>query len=194
MANNPSEDDRAAEAQVKGTKIKSKLAFVENTYGEEALQGVVDTMSAEDRRVLKSVLDVAWYPIGVYDRLLTAIVEGAGSGDPKVMDRMGREAAEYQAEHAYRAYFRSKDPRSLLEAMIPMHAQINKPGTMELVDGGERRLSLVISAPPTTLLACRVAKSFYQRAVELVGGSAARVVESACQARGDDHCRFDVRW
>lgn len=194
MADNPSEKARAAEAQVKGTKIKSKLAFVENTYGEETLQRVVEKLSPEDRRVLKSVLDVAWYPIDLYYRLLEAIVEVAGAGDPRVLDRMGREAAEYQAEHAYGAYFRSKDPRSLLESMIPMHAQINKPGTMEIVDGGERRLSLVIGAPPTTLLACRVAKSFYQRAVELVGGSAARVVESACQARGDGHCRFDVRW
>lgn len=187
-------DHPPAEAQTKGTKVKSKLAFVANAYGEEALQRVLEKVSAEDRRVLKSVLDVAWYPIDLYYRLLEAIVEVAGAGDSRVLDRMGREAAEYQAEHAYRAYFRSKDPRSLLEAMVPMHAQINKPGAMEVVDGGERRLSLVIAAPPTTLLACRVAKSFYQRAVELVGGSAARVVESACQARGDEHCRFDVRW
>lgn len=187
-------DHPPSEARIKGTKIKSKVAFVEKTYGSQALQGVLGRLTADDRKSLKSILDIGWYPIGLYDRLLEAIVAGAGAGDPEVLDRMGREAADYQAEHAYGAYFRRKDPRSLLESMIPMHSQINDPGEMQIVDRGERRLSLIVAAPPTTELACRVARAFYQRAVELVGGAAARVVESACQARGDEHCRFDVRW
>jgi hypothetical protein len=187
-------DDPPGEARVKGTKIKSKLAFVEEAYGAETLHAVVEHMPAEDGRRLKSVLDLAWYPIGIYDRLLAAIVRVAGNGDAEILDRMGRETAEYQAENAYGVYFRSGDPRALLGSMVPMHHQINRPAHMELVDTGERSLSLLVTDPPTTLLTCRLARAFYQRAVELVGGSQAKVHETACQARGDGQCRFDVRW
>lgn len=187
-------DDAAAEARVKGTKLKSKLAFVEERFGSEVLQEVLAALPEGDRESLRRLLDLGWYPIGIFDRLLAAIVQVPGEGDLEILDRMGRETAEYQAEHAYRVYFRGRDPRALLEAMVPMHSQINKPARMELVERGERSLSLVVSEPPTTLLTCRLARSFYQRAMELAGGEMARVTESACMARGQDHCRFDMEW
>lgn len=36
--------------------------------------------------------------------------------------------------------------------------------------------------------------AFYQRALQIVGGTSVRILESACQARGDVHCRFEVSW
>lgn len=184
----------AEEARIKGTKIKSKLAFVEGSLGAETLEAVIDHLPPEIREDLRRVLDLGWYPIRLYNQLLEAIVEVAGGGDQAVVDQMGRETAEYQARHAYSVYFRNGDPRALLQAMVPMHSQINQPGRLELVDHGERSLSLLVFEPPTTLLSCRLARAFYQRAMELVGGDSARVIESACRARGDEHCRFDMRW
>lgn len=190
----PEADEATVEARVKGTKLKSKLAFVEEAFGGGVLQEVLSALPEEDQQSLRRLLDLGWYPIGIFDRLLAAIVQVAGRGDLDVLDRMGRESANYQAENAYRVYFRGRDPRALLEAMVPMHSQINKPARMELVERGERSLSLVVYGPPTTLLTCRLARSFYQRAMELAGGESARVTESACMARGQDHCRFDMEW
>lgn len=187
-------DDTSTEARVKGTKIKSKLVFIEETYGADIRDAVLGQLPAEDQQRLRRLLDLGWYPIGIYERLLDAIVRVAGDGDPEILERMGQETAEYQARHAYSVYFRSGDPRAMLEAMVPMHSQLNQPGEMEIVDRGERSLSLVVTDPPTTLLTCRLARAFYQRAMELVGGESAKVVETKCQARGDGQCRFEFEW
>ena len=190
----PGAEEATVEARVKGTKLKSKLAFVEEAFGSEVLREVLAALPEEDRQSLRRMLDLGWYPIGIFDRLLAAIVQVAGRGDLDVLDRMGRESADYQAENAYRVYFRGHEPRALLEAMVPMHSQINKPARMELVERGERSLSLLVYEPPTTLLTCRLARSFYQRAMELAGGETARVTETSCMARGQDHCQFDMQW
>lgn len=190
----PEQGPEVPSHRVKGGKIREKLAFVEKRWGEPMRRRVVESLPPEDRAQLSLVLDIGWYPLDLYDRLLEAIVEVAGGSDAAVLDRMGRSAAEYQAESAYRVYFRKNDPLALVRAMAPMHAQLNDPGRMEVVEHGDRHLELVVHDPPGTEAACRVARAFYGRALELCGARLVHVEETACQAEGDPACRFQLQW
>ena len=181
-------------ANVKGTKITSKMAFVRDVYGDEGAEQVARVLSAEDREAVRTALEIGWYPHELYERLLQAVVEGPGRGDEAVLDRIGRHNAERQAGGAYKVYYRSKDPRAVLESMVPMHSMLNDPGAMSVEPRSDGHLSILVEEPPGNALVCRVARAFYQRSVELCGAGSVTVREMECSGLGDPRCRFEVRW
>ena len=181
-------------ARIKGTKLTTKLAFLERHYPPEARERVFAALDEGDRRILDGLLSNGWYPSELYERLVAAIVEQAAGGDAGALDRMGRETAEAQAGSAYSGYFRSQGPRQLLERMAPMHAQLNDPGVMEIVPEGEQALTIVVRSPQGARCSCRIARAFYGRAVEMSGAQGVEVVETSCSGEGADACRFAVSW
>lgn len=181
-------------AKVKGTKITSKMEFVRDVYGEEGIQQVLDALDPDDRSQVRRALEIGWYPQDLYDRLILAVVDGPGGGDERILDRMGIFSAERQSEQVYSVYFRSRDPRQVLDSMTPMHRMLNDPGDMAVEHRGDGHLSLVVREPPGNPTSCRVARSFYQRAVELCGVEGVTVREVECSGTDANHCRFEVRW
>lgn len=180
--------------QVKGTKITSKMEFVRDVCGEDGVRQVLDALDADDRKQVRRALEIGWYSQELYDRLIRAIVDGPASGDERILDRMGAYSAERQAEQVYSVYFRSRDPQALLDGMTPMHRMLNDPGEMTVERRGDGHLTLVVEEPRGNPVSCRVARSFYQRAVELCGVEGVSVREVECSGTGAGRCRFEVRW
>ncbi|MFP3941494.1 MAG: DUF2378 family protein [Thermoanaerobaculia bacterium] len=181
-------------ARVKGTKITSKMEFVRDVFGEEGVQQVLDALGPDERGQVRRALEIGWYDQELYDGLIQAILAGPGDGDERVLDRMGAYSADRQSEQVYSVYFRSRDPRAVIEGMIPMHRMLNDPGEMSVERRGDGHLSLVVQEPPGDPKSCRVARSFYQRAVELCGVDDVTVREVECSGVGAGQCRFEVRW
>jgi predicted hydrocarbon binding protein len=180
-------------SKVKGTKISSKLAFVKDKFGEEALSNVIASMLVSDQEILHFLLDTGWYPIELYERVLRAICKVAAGGDMSIYSKIGEHSAEHNLNNAYRA-FRSKDPIKLLENMVPMHSMLNDPGEMEVIKEQEGRCVIKVTKPRSTNIICRISRAFYQRVVELCGASNVRVLETKCSGRGDEFCQFDISW
>ena len=181
-------------SKVKGTKINSKIAFLKEGYSEAVVARVFDSLTPEDRTSMCSLVDLGWYDMDLYEKILDAIVEVAAKGNDQILERMGRYGAEDLSQHAYKVYYRSKDPETVLQKMIPIHSALNDPAEMEVVKRRDRQLSVIVKEPPSTLHHCRVATAFYQRSVELCGVSRAAVEEVRCSAKGDSHCEFVVSW
>ena len=60
--------------KVKGSVLKSRLAFVENEFGRDGLEKVMEALDPEDRQALAGVLPVAWLDLELGKRLDQAIV------------------------------------------------------------------------------------------------------------------------
>jgi predicted hydrocarbon binding protein len=180
--------------KVKGTKVRSKLAFIEDEYGQEMVGKVLASLAPEDRRAIHRILDLGWYPANLYDQTLRAIVAVAAGGDEGVLDRIGEYTAEHQSAGAYKVYYKSKDVMTVLRKMVPMHSMLNDPGEMEVIFHGPRSASIVVRQPPSSRELCRVARAFYQRTVELCGQPSVSVAEVHCSARNDPFCEFKVTW
>lgn len=180
--------------KVKGTKITSKLAYVREVHGEEMERALLDALSEDDRRQVIGTIDIGWYPMELYQRVVEAMVEAIAGGDERELDRAGAHAAERQARGAYSVYFRGKGPAELLESMAPMHQMLNRPGEMRVERRAEGHVTLLVSAPSGHTQSCRLARAFYRRAVELCGGREVTVREVECSGRDAAACRFEVRW
>ncbi len=181
-------------SKVKGTKIRSKTDFLKSQYGDAVSDRVLASMSADDRSLLGFLVDLGWYDLELYERLVAAIVEVAGDGDETVLEQLGRYSAEDLSQGAYNAYYRSGDPETVLSKMIPIHESLNDPGEMEIIQRQERQLSLIVNEPRSSLLNCRVANAFYRRSVELCEVLSVRVVETSCSGRNDPYCEFQSSW
>lgn len=181
-------------AEVKGTKITSKLAFVRAELGDGAEERVLGALSEEDRDEVRKVLEIGWYPQELYERLVRAVVDAGAEGDLKVLDRMGAHSAEAQGQGPYRSFFRARDPEGLLQSMAPMHAMLNRPGEMTMEPRRNGHVTLRIRSPKGNADVCRLARGFYRRAVELCGVKEVTVRELECSGSGAEACRFEVRW
>ena len=181
-------------SKVKGTKIKSKLRFLEDEYGIGAVDEVLAGLAATDRARLRSVVDLGWYDMEIFAKLLDAIVQVIAKGNEEILERMGRYGAEDLSLHAYKVYFRSGDPEVVLSKMIPIHASLNDPGEMEIERLHDKQLNVIVKAPRSADSHCRVAGAFYRRSVELCGVANVSVEETACSAQGAPACVFRVSW
>ena len=180
-------------ANVKGSKISSKLAFVRDEYGDEMVTEVVRSLGPADQESLRMILETGWYPIELYERVMKAICKTAARGDASVYARIGHHSAEEVLTKTYRI-FRGRSPVDALNKMVPMHAMMNDPGEMEVVSQSEGQCTIKVLKPRSTETICRVANYFYERAVELCGGANVRVREVKCSARGATFCQFDITW
>ena len=181
-------------SKVKGTKITSKLTFLRKEYGEAMVDRVLESMEPTDRAVLSSVVDLGWYDMPLYDALVNAVVQVAGKGNEHILERIGRYGAEDLSQHAYKVYYRSGDPETVLEKMVPIHESLNDPGEMEIVKRRDRELSVIVTEPQGSKRRCQVARAFYQRSVELCNVQDVVVEMPRCSGTGCDACEFVVRW
>ncbi len=180
-------------ANVKGSKISSKLAFVRNEYGEAMVAEVVSSLGPADQEALRMVLETGWYPMELYERVMKAICKTAARGDNSVYARIGHHSAEEVLTKTYRI-FRGKSPVDALNKMVPMHSMINDPGEMEVTSVREGQCTIKVLKPRSTETICRVAHYFYERSVELCGGTNVQVREVKCSGRGAAFCQFDITW
>jgi uncharacterized protein (TIGR02265 family) len=180
-------------ASVKGSKILSKIAFVRDTYGEPAVERVIDSLPEDDRIEVRAAILSGWYPIEMYHRVLDAVAREVAGGDDSVFDRIGEYSAESLFKTVYRGYLH-QDPRQVLDNMVPLHSLLNRPGRMEVSMNGGSHCDIRVWAPPVEAPVCRCAAAFYRKVLELCGAGGVRVRESSCQTRGDDCCEFSIDW
>ena len=78
-----------SDQRVKGSILKSRLAFVETQFGREGLEKVLASLDDEDRQALQRVVPVAWLDFDIGRRLDDAIVKVLGGGRTEVFERLG---------------------------------------------------------------------------------------------------------
>ncbi len=179
-------------SKVKGSKLSSKLAFVRERYGDNAVAKVTGAMSEGDQSTLRLLLDISWYPQELYDRLVETIRDTVGKRDPAILDEIGRHSATHQLTHLLKTY-RAKELEQTLRNQVAIHSRVNDPGSMT-VEVTDHRCTIRVSEPKSTLTSCRIARAFYESTVELYGAKHVVVREPECSAKGDSLCRFEISW
>jgi predicted hydrocarbon binding protein len=134
-----------------------------------------------------------WHPVELYHRVLDAVREQAGGGDPAVFDRIGEYSADSLFNTVYKGYLH-QNPKQVLENMIPLHSLLNDPGRMELSMNGGATCAIRVFSPPAESSVCRCATAFYRKVLELCGARDVRVRETTCKTRGDAWCEFRIDW
>ena len=181
--------------QVKGSVLKSRLAFVEQHGGKDGVERVLATLPEADRAALRNLVAIQWCPFELSRRLDDAIVKVLGRGQPQFFERLGEASAETNLTSLHKAFLTPGDPEAFLAKAAQIYRLYYDTGRREYarVGPGEAVLTTyeaeTFSAPD-----CLTVVGWYRKALEMCGASAVRIVEEECRARGGAVCRYRVSW
>ena len=181
-------------ANVKGSIVRSRLDLLRS-------KGVFDDVMAllpeADRAVWSGlVLATSWYSFEMSQRLDVATAKVLGRGDArKAFLAMGRASADANLAGVHKAYVRQGNPHHLLSCAPQIYKQYYDKGhrTYEAL-GPTSGVLRTFDAENVTASDCLTVVGWYERAIELCGGTDVRVHEALCRARGDDHCEYVCSW
>jgi hypothetical protein len=182
---------------VKVQGLVNGAAWIEATYGREALGRVLQACSPALRDRYVSAIAINWHPlqeflefVGVADRLL-----GKGNGD--LAQELGAAGARANMKSVMlRFVFYISKPDFLMRRIAGMWSQFNDQGTMELIHVEPYRLVIRVSGinefPP---LFIRVLTGWANVVVSAIASdtAVARVVD--CVEKGEGaRCDWELRW
>ena len=181
--------------KVKGSVLKSRLAFVERQFGPEGLDRVMENLDPEDQKALQALIPVAWLDFEIGSRLDDAIVKVLGGGCPEVFERLGAPSADANLTTVHPALIAPGDPQGLLAKAPQIYRMYYQKGRREYEPSGEWEGVLTTYGAETFSKAdCLTVIGWYKRALELCGAKNPHVVEDSCRARNDEVCRYRVSW
>ena len=181
--------------QIKGSVIKSRLAFVEQHAGKEGLEQVLATLSREDQDALKHFVAVQWCPFELGRRLDDAIVRVLGRGKTQFFERLGAASAETNLTTVHKAFLTHGDPHAFLAKAPQIYRLYYDTGHREYERTGEREAVLTtFDAETFSAPDCLTVIGWHKKALEMCGVSNVRIVEEECRARGGTVCRYRISW
>lgn len=181
--------------QIKGSVLKTRMAFVEEHSGKDGVQRVLDALSADDRKSLGMILTVQWYPFALGKRLDDAIVQVIGAGKSAFFERLGEASAEKNLATIHKGFLTQGDAHAFLEKAPAIYRLYYETGRREYARTGEREGVLTTHDAETfSVPDCMTVTAWHRRALELCGVKNPRVVEDECRANGGAVCRYRVSW
>jgi uncharacterized protein (TIGR02265 family) len=181
--------------QVKGSVLKTRMAFIDEEFGAGAGERVLATLSEADRRALHMLYTIRWYPFDLATRLDDAIVAVLGAGNPALFERLGAASAEKNLATLHKNLLSPGDPHCFLQKAETIYALYYESGRREYERTGATSGAITTHDADTFSHAdCRTVVGWYRRALELCGTANVRVTESTCRARGGAVCRYEMAW
>ncbi len=181
--------------QVKGSVLKSRIAYVEAQGGAEAVERVLSTLSDEDRTALQIILTVQWYPFDLGKRLDDAIVAALGEGKPEYFLKLGEASATKNLTSIHKQFLTPGDPHAFLAKAPTIYGLYYETGSREYQKVGEKE-GVLITHDAETFSGpdCLTVIGWHRKALEMVGVTGVKIDEEECRARGGAGCRYRVRW
>jgi hypothetical protein len=190
-----SSSDLRPGGSVKGTVLASRLAFVRDRGGDGAIERVLARLPAEDQELLSGiVLAVGWYPFETSGRLDASIALEFGRGDA-IYRELGAQSAVDAFRTTQKNLSRSRDAHGLLKQTAQIHRLFKSTGSMSYEQNTPTRATLrTVDCDSFSRADCLTNLGWLEKALDLVGVRAPRVIELACRARGDKLCEYRCEW
>lgn len=182
-------------SRVKGSNLLNRHAFVQESFGPEAWDRVLASLTGDDARLLSPrILASSWYPFDLYNRLDKAMCQVLAGGDLDFCRSLGVDSARRALFGTYRLYLKD-GAEAILRRLAVLHRAFYDSGSMDVTHLGPGHCVIrTVYIPRSSLTNCLVAEGFYRTVVEMCGGHGVQVSEGNCSAHGATFCLFNVRW
>jgi uncharacterized protein (TIGR02265 family) len=181
--------------RIKGSVLRSRLAFVEEQVGADGLRRVIETLPAADQTALRGVLASTWYPFELGSRLDDAIVRVVGGGENDFFLKLGEASAAKNLGGVHKDFLAPGDPQAFLRRTPLIYSFYYDVGRREYQQTGPKE-GLLTTHDAGTFSApdCLTIVGWHRKALEMCGASNVRVEELECRAKGAPVCRYRVAW
>jgi hypothetical protein len=181
--------------QIKGTVLRSRLAFIEEHSGADGLSRVLASLPLEDQKVLATILPVKWYPFELGRRLDDAIVNVLGGGKPTFFISLGESSAVKNLGSVHRGFLTQGNIHGFLAKAPAIYALYYETGRREYKMTGEKEAVLTtLDAETFSAPDCMTVMGWHRKALEMCGATGVQIREEECRAKGGEVCRYRISW
>ena len=181
--------------QVKGSVLKSRLAFVEEHFGQAGIKMVLGSMEPADQTELGKLLAIKWYPFALGKALDEAIVRQLGGGRTEFFERLGEASAEKNLTTIHAGFLTPGQPHAFLAKAQAIYSLYYGTGRRDYRQTGDREGVLTTHDAETfSATDCLTVIGWYRKALLMCGARNVRVSEEECRASGGGVCRYRVTW
>ena len=178
---------------------KGLIPFVEKEVGPEGVAAIC-RVAGRSRDYLMA--DHNWIPVGVADEMVRVCQQLMNEPDE---ERWARRYGEYfmdwkpREERSYLGTYSMGigHPRGAYQRLATLYGQQSRSCRLDVLEVGRRRARYRWTPLPghrVPLWTCTWLRVQLERYPTNWGLPRARVIESACAARGDEACRWEVHW
>jgi uncharacterized protein (TIGR02265 family) len=181
--------------QVKGSVLISRLAFVEQHGGADAVERVLATLAPAERTQLRNLVAIQWCPFELGRRLDDAIVNVLGGGRAQFFERLGAASADANLTGVHKAFLTPGDPQAFLAKASQIYKLYYDTGRRDYAQTGPTAAVLTTHDAETfSGPDCLTVIGWYRRALEMCGAKNVHITEDECRARGGAVCRYRISW
>jgi len=182
--------------EIKGAIIESRLQFVKDYFGPNAVEDVLSVLPFADQAILRNPLNTAsWYNFEMGERLDEAIVQVIGKGDVRLFEEMGAASAKQNLTGIQRFYLDPGNPQGfMLRAPLIYNVYYDKGWRDYKPTGPTSGVMTTYEAETYSGTDCMTVIGWYKQALKMCGARDVEIVEETCRARDGECCRYLVRW
>lgn len=181
--------------RVKGAVLRSRLTFVEERFGKDALSRLLASLDAADQKKLRAVVSAGWYPFDIATRLDDAIVRVLGDGRGTVFEQLGEASATQNLGTVHGSFLESGQPHAFLAKANAIYRTYYDAGRREYKQTGATSGQLTtFDAESFSIPDCLTIIGWHRRALEMCGARNVRIIEDECRAKGGTVCRYQISW
>jgi len=182
--------------EIRGTILNSRKAFVEENFGKESWQKVLNSLSEEDQDFFKNILiSSGWYPFEIGKRLDQAIVDILGEGKTEIFKKIGAKSARKNLTESHQIFLKPNDPQAFMKQANTIYSFYYNVGRREYEPTSETSgIMTTYDAETFSVPDCLTVVGWYEEALKMCGTKEVNIVEEECRAKGGDVCRYKVSW
>ena len=179
--------------RMKGIAFSNVQSYVIKHHGDAAWSKMLSTMSQNDQAELGAVVAVGWYETLLFARLLRKIDVTFGTGNLRLLERVGRHEAEQDFNRVLRLLIRVLSPLQMFKAERRLWSHFHDSGSWEFRSLPKGMLG-DLSGWAVDEALCVELVGYLVRLLEFTGGKNVRVSHAECRARGAPSCVFEFQW
>lgn len=190
-------DREMRENQIKGNLLARRAWYIRDRWGGASLSAVAAAVPEDARKFLVDAppLTFAWYPFSVMMDIDRAILEGPMHGELGRMREFGSAIAKHDLPLLYKVLFKIGSPAFIVKRLNIVCKQYIRESTMAPEIVGDGHAMVTQGGRRFPLYFCTYGVSgWFHAALELSGAKSPTVEHVACLHKGDDACKWELRW
>ena len=185
-------------ADIKGVLLNAWMSFLNEQYGEAAVETAKADLPDADRFLLaRPLLDSSWYPLTTLDTIGKLTRPLAKSGGPDFSRQIGRFMAQYAFTGVYRPLLAKTPLKQVKKFSETGEFFFRETRRLEAEPTGESssvaRYFYESGVQPRRGM-CPSLVGFWSRTLEMAGGFNVNGEHTACVLKGDKCCEFVFEW
>jgi uncharacterized protein (TIGR02265 family) len=182
--------------KIKGNILLSRLAFVRERFGGEAIEKVLSSLPAEDQKILRGLVsNVGWYPFETGNRLDKAIASRLAGGDMMIFESIGASSARQNLTSVHKLLVRPGDPQAFLANTPTIYRLYYDQGRREYQSTSPNSgVMTTYDAETYSKADCSTVIGWFKEALSMCGARDIHIDEPVCRASGGAFCRYNIRW